>query len=109
MAVTMAATGMARLIFRQFISLKEQDVFGDGPFACLEYAHSGAIEFMQRAPADAAYHYGIHLMAAKPCYRIAGPMLMDPVAVVDRRYFVGDHVHHDKPRCRPEMPEHLTL
>ncbi|OGU08922.1 MAG: hypothetical protein A2075_20805 [Geobacteraceae bacterium GWC2_58_44] len=81
--VTMAAAGMARGIFRQFMRLEKGHVFGDGSFSCLENAEPRTVEFMQRPAADAANHDGIHLMAVEPRYRVAGPMLMDPVAVVD--------------------------
>jgi hypothetical protein len=64
---------------------------------------------MQRTAANAANHYGIHLMAAKPRYRISGPMLMGLIAVVDSNYLVGGHIHYDKPRCRAKMPKHLTF
>ena len=109
MTVTMAATGMARLVFRQPIGPKERNVFGDGPFLCLEYPHPGSIQFVKRTAANAANHDCIHLMSAKTCHRIAGPVLVNPVAVVDGYYLAGYHVNHDKPRRRPEMPMHLTL
>lgn len=109
MTVTMTAAGMARFIFRQLIRLEKRDVFGDGPFPCLKNAQPGAVEFMQRPAADAANHNRIHLVAVKPRYGIAGPLLMDPVAVVDRRRLAGDHVHHDESRRRPKMTKHLTL
>jgi hypothetical protein len=109
MIVPMTAAGMARHIFRQSIGPEECNVFGNRSFPCLENSHSGAIEFVQRPAANPAHHYCIHLMAAKARYRIAGPMLMNFVAVVDRNYLAGDHIHHDKLWRRPKMPIHLTL
>lgn len=109
MAVSMAAAGMARHIFSQTIRLKKCKIFGNGSLLRLKYAHPNAIELVQRAAANATNYDCIHPLATEPRNRIAGPVLMDLVAVIDHRYFLGDAIHHDKPRCRPKMPIHLTL
>ena len=85
MTVAMTAAGMARHIFRQSIYPKERNVFGNCSFLRLKYPHTGSVQLVQRSAANASNNYCIHLMTAKPRYRIAGPMLMDLVAVVDLR------------------------
>ena len=105
----MTAAGMARHIFRQSIYPKERNVFGNCSFLRLKYPHTGSVQLVQRSAANASNNYCIHLMTAKPRYRIAGPMLMDLITVVDRRHLVGRHIHYYKPRSRAKMPIHPAL
>lgn len=83
MTVIMTAAGMLRHVFLQSFGLKERNVFRNGSCPCLKYPHAGGIEFVQRPAADAADNNYIHLMTAKPRYRIAGTMQVDLVTVVD--------------------------
>ena len=83
--VTVAAAGMARQVFREFLCRKKRHVFRDRSRLSLKDSQPRAVKFVQRPAADAADHDGIHPMAAQPGHRVAGPMLMDPIAVVDSR------------------------
>jgi hypothetical protein len=109
MTVAMTAAGVARRVFRQFLVSKQLDVGSNGPFPCLKYPHPGTVEFLQRPATDAADHYRIDLVPAKTRYRVASPVLVDLILVVDRGKLAGDHVNHEKLRRRSKMSKHLTL
>ena len=74
----------------------------------LKCPYAGHIQLVKRPAANAADNNGVNMMAAKPRNRVTCAMLMELVAVIDRRYLAGDHIHDDKFRCRAKMPIHLT-
>ena len=94
--MAMAATGMARHIFRQPIGLKERNILSNGTFLCLKHTHARTIELLQRPAANASNNDCINLMPAEPGNRIACAVLMNFVAVVNCRDLVGNHINYDK-------------
>jgi hypothetical protein len=108
MAMAMTVAGMSGHEFRQIIGFKEFHIFINGSLLCLKHSQPGAIEFMERSATDPANQNCINLMSAQSGNGIAGAMLVNLVAVVDRsdRPCVGIYDH--KHRCGAKMVKNLT-
>jgi hypothetical protein len=109
MVMAVSFTRVAWHEFLQCTGAQEFDIRSDVSLLRLKNTETGAIEFMKCPSADASNHDCVHLLTGKSRYRITSAMLMDLVHVVERSYFVGDYIDHDKTRGRPEMVIHLAL